>query len=95
VAAGVAGQALLREILTEKYVALFQSLEVWNDYKRTCFPNLEPVVEGQKVPVRLFYDTSERQTNTSIPDPAAQPFRNRNDPANPTSDATGAACLGQ
>jgi hypothetical protein len=90
-----AGQALLREILTEKYIALFQSLEVWNDYKRTCFPNLAPVVEGEKVPVRLFYDTSERQTNTSIPDPADQPFRNRNDPANATSDATGAACLGQ
>lgn len=95
VSSGTSGQALLREILTEKYIALFQSLEVWNDYKRTCFPNLTPVVAGQRVPARLFYDTAERQTNTSIPDAAAQPFRNRNDPANATSDATGEACRGQ
>ena len=95
VPAATSGRALLREILTEKYIALFQSLEVWNDYKRTCFPNLEPVVAGEKVPGRLFYDTSERQTNTSIPDPADQPFRNRNDPANQISDATGEACRGQ
>ncbi len=95
VAASTSGQALLREILTEKHIALFQSLEVWNDYKRTCFPNLTPVVSGERVPARLFYDTAERQTNTSIPDAAAQPFRNRNDPANATSDATGEACRGQ
>ncbi|MGZ8412056.1 MAG: SusD/RagB family nutrient-binding outer membrane lipoprotein [Gemmatirosa sp.] len=95
VSSGASGQTLLREILTEKHIALFQSLEVWNDYKRTCFPNLTPVVSGQRVPARLFYDTAERQTNTSIPDPNEQPFRNRNDPANATSDATGEACRGQ
>jgi len=94
VAATVTGPALLREILTEKYIALFQSIEVWNDYKRTCFPNLKPAVAGEKIPVRLYYDTAERQTNTSIPDPSAQPFRNPNDPANAT-DPFGAACLGQ
>jgi hypothetical protein len=95
VAAGTSGQALLREILTEKHIALFQSLEVWNDYKRTCFPNLTPAVAGQRIPARLLYDAGERQTNTSIPDAAAQPFRNRNDPANTTSDGTGEACRAQ
>ena len=91
---GVSGPGLLREILTEKYIAMFQTIEVWNDYKRTCFPNLAPVVEGQKITARLFYDTAERQTNTSIPDPETQRFRNPNDPANAT-DPFGGACQGQ
>lgn len=88
------GTDLLREILTEKYIALYRNLEVWNDYKRTCFPNLTPSVEGQKIVARLFYDTGERQTNTNIPDPERQAFRNPNDPANAT-DPFGAACRGQ
>jgi len=52
-------------------------------------------VKGEKVPARFLYDASERNTNTNIPAPTAQPPRNPNDPANATSDATGAACLGQ
>lgn len=91
---GLAGDALLREILTEKYIVTYQTIEGWNDYKRTCFPNLAPVVEGRTIPARLFYDTAERQTNTSIPDPSLQPARNDNDPANAT-DPFGAECLGQ
>jgi starch-binding outer membrane protein, SusD/RagB family len=88
------GSALLKAILTEKYVAEFQNIEAYNDYKRTCFPNLTPTVTGLIVPARFFYDTSERQTDTSIPDPAAQPTRNANDPANATDDF-GNACKGQ
>jgi hypothetical protein len=91
----LAGQPLLAEILTEKYIADFQSIEAWNDYKRTCTPNLVPTVAGRKIPARFFYDASERQTNTSIPLPSQQPTRNANDPANAVSDATGQACLGQ
>jgi starch-binding outer membrane protein, SusD/RagB family len=91
----LAGQALLAEILTEKYIADFQTIEAWNDYKRTCSPNLVPVVAGRKIPARLYYDASERQTNTSIPLPSQQPTRNANDPPNAVSDATGQACLGQ
>ncbi len=94
-AAGLTGAALLREILTEKYIALFPSIEPWNDYKRTCFPNLAPTASGgRKIPARLFYDARERQTNTSIPQPQEQPSRNDNDPANAT-DPFGNACLGQ
>jgi len=95
VSASLSGRALLAEILTEKYIALFQGIEPWNDYKRTCTPNLAPVIAGSKIPARLYYDTAERQTNTNIPLPSQQPTRNANDPRNTTSDATGAACLGQ
>jgi hypothetical protein len=89
-----AGPALLRAILDEKYIALFQNFEVWNDYKRTCYPNLTPTVPGQKIPARFLYDAGERQTNTSIPGAQDQPTRNQNDPAN-ALDAFGAACKGQ
>jgi starch-binding outer membrane protein, SusD/RagB family len=89
-----AGSALLQAILTEKYVAEFQNIEAWNDYKRTCFPNFTPTVTGLIIPARLFYDLSERQTNTSIPAPQAQPSRNANDPANAFDDF-GGACKGQ
>jgi starch-binding outer membrane protein, SusD/RagB family len=93
-ASSASGTALLRAILQEKYIAEFQNIEAWNDYKRTCFPNLTPTAAGLIVPGRFFYDTSERQTDTSIPDPAAQPTRNANDPANATDDF-GNACKGQ
>ena len=89
------GQPLLAEILTEKYISDFQSIEAWNDYKRTCSPNLVPLVAGKKIPARFFDDASERQTDSSVPRPTQQPTRNANDPANAVSDATGAACLGQ
>jgi hypothetical protein len=89
-----AGPALLKAILTEKYVAMYQNIEAWNDYKRTCFPNFKPTVTGLIIPARLFYDLSERQTNTSIPSPTAQPTRNANDPANVTDDFA-VACKGQ
>jgi starch-binding outer membrane protein, SusD/RagB family len=92
----VAGQALLNEILTEKYIADFQlGHEAWNDYKRTCTPNFPPTQAGQKMPGRMYYDPNERFTNTNIP-PAGQGFngsRNPNDPPNTVSDGTGQPCL--
>jgi hypothetical protein len=88
----VTGPALLQEILTEKYIALFQTIEAWNDYKRTCFPNVTPTKAGAKIPARFFYDAAERATNPNIP--SNQPARNANDPANAT-DPFGNACLGQ
>ena len=93
--AGLSGRDLLSEILLEEYIADFQSLEAWNLYKRTCTPNLTPIVAGKKIPARFAYDGVERNTNTNIPPLSGQPARNANDPANATSDATGAACLGQ
>jgi hypothetical protein len=82
-AAGVptAGSVTLADIMTEKYIALFQNIEVWNDWKRTCLPALTPAagtVGG--IPARLLYAQSERNTNTNIPLPSDQPARNWNDP---------------
>jgi hypothetical protein len=95
----VTGQALLAEILTEKYIVDFQlGEEAMNDYDRTCFPNLVPtgVLPGP-VPARFYYDASERQTDTSIPEPGVAPntLKNPDNPPNAVSDGTGAVCLGQ
>jgi len=92
--ASLTGQALLAEILIEEYIADFQNIESWNLYKRTCTPNLVPVIAAI-IPARFFYDASEANTNTQIPPPTQQPPRNQNDPPSAKSDATGAKCLGQ
>jgi hypothetical protein len=76
-----AGSVTLDDIMTEKYIALFQNAEVWNDWKRTCIPALTPAsgtVGG--IPARLLYAQSERNTNPNVPLPGAQPARNWNDP---------------
>ena len=70
--------ASLATIMTEKYIALFQNLEVWNDYKRTCIPALTPASGASRIPVRLGYPLSERTANPSISSP--RPARNWNDP---------------
>ena len=89
---GLAGAALLTAILEEKYVALFQNTEVWNDYRRTCYPNLAPAA-GTFIPARLVYGTDERRANPNIPSPSQQPRRNQDDPATTTS-TDGSRCLG-
>jgi hypothetical protein len=68
----------LATIMTEKYIALFENLEVWNDYKRTCIPVLTPAAGASAIPARLAYPLSERNANPSIADPGPQ--RNWNDP---------------
>jgi starch-binding outer membrane protein, SusD/RagB family len=82
IASAVTGEALLREIIEEKYVALFQNIEVWNDWKRTCYPRLTGY-DGQDIPARLFYPVNERNTNPNIPAPntGVNGARNRNDPS--------------
>jgi starch-binding outer membrane protein, SusD/RagB family len=95
VSSTLSGQPLLNEVLIEKYISNFQTIEAWNDYKRTCTPNIPPVDPSRKIPARLYYDAAEQQTNTSIPVPSAQPTRNANDPRNTVSDGTGQPCLGQ
>lgn len=82
-AVALTGAALLQEIMLEKYVSLFQSLEVWNDWKRTCIPDLTPALGATIIPARFFYPTDERQTNPNVPPVSSQPVRNDNDPANP------------
>jgi hypothetical protein len=77
------GAAGLQEIMTEKYIAQVQNPEVWNDYKRTCFPTLTPntPASGNPIPSRFLYPDVERNANPeNIPDPGHQPPRNPNDP---------------
>ena len=74
------GPALLEAIMTEKYITLFQNVETWNDYKRTCIPALVPVNGASVIPGRVPYGITERQTNSNVPDPSQQPARNANDP---------------
>jgi hypothetical protein len=61
----------LAAIMNEKYIAMFQTVEAWNDYKRTGFPVL-----GGSPPRRLTYPQTEREANPSIP---ADGARNWND----------------
>lgn len=77
-----AGAAGLQEIMTEKYIALVQSPEIWNDYKRTCFPPLTPTgAVTNRIPSRFLYPDAERNANSAnIPVPGSQPARNANDP---------------
>jgi len=77
-----AGSVTLADIMTEKYIALFQNTEVWNDWKRTCLPALTPAAGAiGGIPGRLLYAQSERNTNPNVPLPSDQPARNWNDPA--------------
>ncbi|GAC1415025.1 MAG: hypothetical protein NVSMB53_13310 [Gemmatimonadaceae bacterium] len=73
----------LADIMTEKYIALFQNIEVWNDYKRTCLPTLTPALGRSVIPGRLPYGSTEQQTNPNAsadPGPTLRTGRNANDP---------------
>ena len=59
----------LNDVMTEKYIALFQNPEVWNDYKRTCLPALSPAVGHTVIPGRFLYGQTQVQTD---PQPANQ-----------------------
>lgn len=75
--------ASLQTIMEEKYIALFQNIEVWNDWKRTCFPVLTPALGKTRIPGRLYYGQTEEQTNPNTPPSSAQNLftvRNPNDP---------------
>jgi starch-binding outer membrane protein, SusD/RagB family len=75
---GLAGADLLREIAIEQYIALFQNIEAWNTWQRTCTPQLRPVT-GTQVIARWLYGVGERNANPNVPVPAQQPTRNAND----------------
>lgn len=73
-----AGAALLAEIMLQKYTAQFLSIDVWNDWKRTCLPRFTQRAGG--VPGRLLYSPDEREANPNILAVDKQPKRNANDP---------------
>jgi hypothetical protein len=75
--------ATLQSIMHEKYISLFQNLEVWNDWKRTCLPTLAPALGRPGIPRRLFYGQTEEQTNPNTPSSSEQnmfTIPNPNDP---------------
>jgi hypothetical protein len=80
--------ATLQNIIEEKYTALYLNPEVWNDYKRTCFPSLAPapsVAAGttpRSTPIvgRLPYGQSELNANGANAPAVTTQSRNRNDP---------------
>lgn len=87
------GPALYNQIMEEKYIAEFQNVEAWNDWKRTCYPNVTPADGSNYIPARFLYPSSERNSNRNIPAPSAQPRRNKNDPKTAT-DPLGNTCKG-
>jgi hypothetical protein len=78
----LAGPITLADIMTEKWIVMFQNIEAWNDYKRTCIPVLVPggAPQAAAIPGRLPYGSGERLNNPNVPAPAQQPVRNWNDP---------------
>jgi hypothetical protein len=75
--------ATLQSIIEEKYISMFQTIEVWNDWKRTCFPRLIPASGASAIPGRIYYGQTEEQTNSSTPRSSEQNLftvRNDNDP---------------
>jgi hypothetical protein len=83
--APLAAPLTLDQIAEEKYVALFQNVETYNDWKRLCYPKLTPGGQGgtpspNGIPARLPYPVGERNANPNIPAPNAAPQRNWNDP---------------
>ncbi|WP_369828570.1 SusD/RagB family nutrient-binding outer membrane lipoprotein [Aquimarina sp. MAR_2010_214] len=66
---GVGSIALDPHIYTQKYIELFAQPEVYNDYRRTGFPNLTPT-SGTQVPIRWNYSSNELLFNTNTPGPS-------------------------
>ncbi len=54
----------LEQIINAKYVALFLNPEVWSDYRRTGYPNLE-AYNAQEIPRRFLYAEREYNINSA------------------------------
>jgi hypothetical protein len=64
------GTITLEKIMVQKYIALFTSNEVFTDWRRTGFPNLQAVpdnITGGIIPRRLPNPQSERLYNPNAP----------------------------
>jgi hypothetical protein len=64
----------LKTIITQKYIAMFSSIESWTDYRRTGIPELTPNINGDHnqnpggaIPRRLAYPQTERLYNKNYP----------------------------
>jgi starch-binding outer membrane protein, SusD/RagB family len=61
--------ALLREILEEKYVSLYGQIEVFNEIRRTNNALGIPANAGSQIPQRFLYSQTEFNANKSTPNP--------------------------
>jgi hypothetical protein len=82
------GAVTFEDVMTEKYIAMFQNIVVWSDFRRTCIPLVKPNGTAAEVPGRIPYGSAERTSNPNVPLPSAFPgtttgasaLRNWNDP---------------
>jgi Starch-binding associating with outer membrane len=56
----------VKPIMQQKYVAMFNTVEVLNDWRRTGIPSLTPAV-GTKIPRRFLYPIIEKNSNPNVP----------------------------
>ncbi len=65
-----ASEALLREILEERYVTFFGQVEGFNDTRRTQNAlGVPPNIQGSDLPQRFLYPQTELDRNSNAPDP--------------------------
>ena len=65
-----AANITLNDIMTQKYIALFLSPEVWTDWRRTGIPALKAPqgsALGGQLPRSLLYPSSEQRYNSNAP----------------------------
>jgi hypothetical protein len=69
------GNVLYKEIMIQKYIALYHQAEAFNDWRRTeniieLFPNPLPTAVRNEIPRRFPYSTDEKNYNSNTPDVA-------------------------
>lgn len=74
----LAAPITLEQIMVEKWIAQFQNIDAYADFRRTCFPRLQPggsnpAAPAARVPGRLPYGGNERLQNPNVPPPSQQP----------------------
>jgi hypothetical protein len=80
--------------MIEKWLAQFQNVDAYSDYRRTCFPRImpggpNPAAPSSSIPFRFPYGAAERLQNpANIPLPSAAPAKNWAN-ANTTCPTTG------
>lgn len=94
----LAAPITLEQIMIEKWIAQFQNIDAYSDYRRTCYPRLTPggpsaPTPAAEVPGRVVYGNVERLQNPNVPPPSQQPAKNWNfrnlapcPPYNPATD---------
>ena len=79
----LAGPITIEQIMVEKWIAQFQNLDVYSDWRRTCFPRLspggtDPAAPAAAIPGRYPYGSAERLHNPHVSPPSAAPAKNWN-----------------